>query len=681
MREIEVRMDTTVYRWENNQVMVNGRPQLLFEYVEENVVAELMLYPRRPYAVRSLELLSAPDWIILDSLLEIEQRYYRTRVKFEKLSQLSPPALQIRLVRYNGDTINTVVPLFHVARTTATIPPGEHVLYIGEEKVFPLQSSLPRNIKPEATWQKRAGYAYRITTGSSGPQLHLIPLRYGTQNLRIPFQTYRPEADSTGHLRYQQVIEPFDITVKRGQVQFLPLSTERVLLPREERFTEQQVSFDRQVSLNLDKPYRLETRERGGGPLIGELYIQEIRRDAQMVATLRVYNYHRRSEGPLYLKSQDEPVFLTNFDILPPSRIEYVEVRKANGDWSRDLRLQPGDRFDLRILGESLLLSDYALEGLPAQEGVDSTMQGQRIVWTGLQVPLDLKRRRLPLTREGRDTDYAIEIEEYQRPRDLDFVNVRIGPDSVSLDQVPRPVFITRRNRDVLFSFSRDSIDQGGDLYGPQYLVIEAEVWDKENRLIEKKRVKELCLCPGEQSPRQGAYLEEDCFEGRVSINDLLGTPVYELPAWAQIRIAVRHQREPYQQGGQQLRFKVIVEKKVELGLEFSTPVGVVMKRFGTPGSETLNTVNFAAMLQIGLYEDHAINQLQPIQLGVGLMAVDVFPFNGEARRDLVLGSFLTFYPIDVKQRWNVPLYLGGGYLLNTQKAFFFLGPGLSIRL
>lgn len=678
---LEMRIDTANFSLENDLLTINGRDYLRFEYQQESIVAELLMFPYSPYSVRSLKLLPSPDYQPYDSLIKVGRTYFRCRVSLENLSEASSLQIPVQMIRYNGDTANTVISLFHTATTEVTVPPGGQTLYIGEEAIIPLETPLPKDIRPQPNWVRLPEVAYRITFQDQRPQLHLLPLKYGNYELTLPIDTKRPSLDENGRLTYQSIIQPFEIVVKRGKVQFLSLDKDQVFLPKGERYAEIDVRFPRQFTLSLGKPYRLERAERGVSPLVAEMLVREMKADEQMLATLRVYDYHRRSDGPLYLKAQDEVLFLTNLDVLPPPKALKVEVRRRGKDWSEDLSLKPGDEFDLRVTGQSLGQAVFTLKDLPGVGDPVIKEQGMVLSWNELQIPLNISQRELALTRNGERTGYALTIKEYQVPRNLDFVIVKVSNDSSVLTKLQPTLILPQGEKDLQISFRRDSIDQGDDLHGLQYLDVIYEVWDKENRMLAKRRTRQVVICPGKSSPRHAAYDRSECFDGTLSLNDLMDTPLYELPGWAQVRVTIAHQADKYQQEVRRIPFTVVLKKTIELGLEFSTPVGVIMNRFGSGQNETLNTLNFAAMLQIGLYQDGAINQLQPIQLGVGLMAVDVFPFNGESERDLMLGSFLTFYPIDSKQRWNVPLYLGGGYLLGRGSGFFFLGPGLSVRL
>ncbi|MEM9983526.1 MAG: hypothetical protein AAF804_00390 [Bacteroidota bacterium] len=679
---VELRIDTSVYNSDEHLLRVGGREYLQFSYQSEELIAELLLFPKRPMEVESMNLLPSPDYQVFDTLLLVGSSHYRARIQFAKLSQSPPPQILVQMILTRGDTVNALIDLFHTAEIEAMVPPGEHILYIGEENVFPLEVNLPLNIKPQQTWRELPGLAYKVLVKEGEASLHVIPLKYGRQTLSLPFQKRRPALYPGGLIDYQSSIEEFEIEVKRGKIQFLGLIDEPLYLPHRERYLEIDSRFPKQFSLTLNKPYRIETSEVGGSPLIATLYIQEVREDNQMRARIRVYDYHRRGDGSLYIKSQDEVLFLTNFDVLPPPQVNLVEIKKNNGDWSRDLSLKPGDKFSLRISGESLQQVAFDWEGLPVGDKVEKKATQERITWTGLSIPTNLIQKQIYLNKNGTHTEWKLTVEEYQRPRKLDFVVIEAEKGSAPITKIPSSLFFPTKGKDLRLTFLRDSIDADGRFFGPQYLEVSVEVWDKEQRLLEKKRTQSVCICPAESSPRRAAYEAPECFESTISINEILGTPLYELPAWAQVRVVVTHQRGKYQAEGQRSAFNVVIQKQVELDLEFSIPVGIIMRRFANPSNETLSTANFTAMMQIGLYEDNAVNQLRPIQLGVGVMAVDVFPFSGEAQRDLMLGSFVTFYPIkNRRQRWNVPLYLGGGYLVGQNTGLFFLGPGLSLRL
>ena len=57
--------------------------------------------------------------------------------------------------------------------------------------------------------------------------------------------------------------------------------------------------------LRMQKTYRLESQEEPGGSLIGEIFTKSSLANNRVLCILRVYNYHRKPDGYLYIKDGD----------------------------------------------------------------------------------------------------------------------------------------------------------------------------------------------------------------------------------------------------------------------------------------------------------------------------------------------------------------------------------------
>lgn len=679
--DLELRLDTAVYRWQSDQLQIGGQAYLAFLYEEAEPVVALHLLPRESEAILGLDLLSSADYEAVDTTLRLPDGSFRTRLKLSSLSRKAAPVLLYR-VRLRTDTLNLEVPLFPLANTQAMLPPQSYVWYIGQEQEIPIESSHPRNIEPTATWERTQGIAYRIVRKDGMPWLRVIPREEGTRTLRLPFKTFRPQRAPSGPLRYEQMIEPLEVTIKRGRNQFIALDQDVVELPRGAQVQEVDVSFDLQVALNVKRTYRLEAQDSEGGPVVADLFIREISSSNEMKATLRAYTYHRRSEGMLYLKDRDQTLFTMNLDIVPTPHLDQVQIRRADGKWQSDLTIYPGERIDLRLRGESLTRTQLQIPGLldlrnPVDN--DSIRYRDEEVRASLRVPLDLKKRELPLVMDDETPPFLFHLSEYQRPRELDFVRLTYERRTEKLTTVPSPIEVQAPLSSFQFRFISDSIDLPGHLYGPQYLDIAIEVWSADGQVLEERHVEQVCICPGPASPRNEWY-DAPCVEGNLKLNDLLETPSYELPGWSRLHIEISHQADRYEEAPKKRSFDIIPRLTWEVGLEVSMPVPIILARFNGAASDNLTSVGLGAFAQLRFYRERGINELVPVQASLGIMSTDVFSFETSPQRDWALCAFAAFYPITSKQRWSVPLYLGGGYLLDEEAGFFFLGPGLSVQ-
>ena len=676
LADVQLFLETGAFSWQEDRIMQFGRPHLAFAFEQMPAVAELILQPAYPEAIEGMQLLPSPGIAILDSLILLDGTAFRTRLRFTALTQADLPALTVQLTLRQGDTINTLIPFFPYTQTRLLPAPEEHVLYIGEEKILPLQARLPANIRPQPLWEKTPEVAYRLTLVNGQPQLHLIPLVYGTHTLRLPYRTFRPRRDSTGAFVYDHLMQPFEITVKRGKIPFLDLGLEEVYLTSGARYAAREISFDQRLTLSVQRTYRLEDQERPGGKFIGELFVDEIQSNGKMLAQVRAYDFHARREGPLYLKAGDEALFVTNFAVIPAPQIQEVYIRRGSGDWTQELTIQPGDSFDLRLTGQSLHRLALGLEGFaPA----DTQQAASQFLARGFYLPYTHRTREVVITANGQPTPHRLRVVEHARPRPLDFISLHVQEDTLSLLQMRSPHRVYGELVPCRLAFDRDKIDKAGDLYGLQHLEITASVWDAEGRRIELGSPQRLTIAPGQASPRHGRYGAESVWEGDLALKDLLKTPLAELPGWAQIRLTVAHQAGRYQEPGQRREVELVLARKVHFAMEVAFPMAVVSNGLGDNGTEVLSSLNLGAFLQIGLYRPGLIREASPLRLHVGAFATDVVRFRGEGVRDLGVATFLSVLPLESNRRWNIPLYLGGGYLFQTRRAFFFLGPGVSL--
>ncbi len=62
----------------------------------------------------------------------------------------------------------------------------------------------------------------------------------------------------------------------------------------------------------------------------------------RVLCILRPYNYHRITDGYLYIKDGDDPRFITNLNITPKTTITRVSVMHEGGDWTRTWGLSGG---------------------------------------------------------------------------------------------------------------------------------------------------------------------------------------------------------------------------------------------------------------------------------------------------------------------------------------------------
>mgnify|MGYP001179739691 FL=1 len=79
------KIDTSVYTWEENAMMINGEMQLPFYYDSENEMAEVEMKLAEHADAAAIQLKFSNDYILVDSLLNIND-HIRFKVKFKDLT-------------------------------------------------------------------------------------------------------------------------------------------------------------------------------------------------------------------------------------------------------------------------------------------------------------------------------------------------------------------------------------------------------------------------------------------------------------------------------------------------------------------------------------------------------------------------------------------------------------------
>ncbi len=137
------------------------------------------------------------------------------------------------------------------------------------------------------------------------------------------------------------------------------------------------------------KTYRIESQQEPGGKLIGEIFTRSNLANDKMLCWLKPYGYHRKSEGYLYLKDGDEPIFICN--LFEESGISKVSILHEGSDWTENLQLNPGEKFDIRLEGKGLQRLKINMEGI--EDWVkDSTASSDHIVVFHSRIPQDFNK-------------------------------------------------------------------------------------------------------------------------------------------------------------------------------------------------------------------------------------------------------------------------------------------------
>lgn len=682
--EVELRTDDGLFTLTNNSLEVDGAPHLAFLYSTENETVEVFFKINARQTIEALLLEPSNDFEIMDSLRKESDFVYRVKVRLKQLSESS--FLRFSLIPDNDRGNRQFVRLFAHTQANINLNTQESELYVGEEKTFELLTDLPENLKLQAAWQNNGAIKYRITRRNSRILLHVLPEQIGTKELEIMLQLKRPYFDSLGQVLYEYPLEKHQFEVKESRLTFLNIDQEEIILETDVRYNSYEIQIDHNRNLQLQKTYRIEAQEGAGGALIAELFTKSRLTNGRVLCDLRVYDYHTTSDGYLYLKDGDEARFITNFTIRHNTSIEKVSVQRNGGEWSTNLTVFPGEIVDIKIEGEALERSGFRFEGLSLS--TDSIVGSvHRQVFT-LTIPLDIRKKRIELLNYGEPTGYAILVKEYQRPKNLGFVNIDYGAGKIPVNEITTTVFYEKNIKDIVFSFDESAIDSLGDLYGKQYLTLEVQVVNNRRQLIDQKRIDNITICPEGNSIRTNYYNKSDCRNSNVNLNKILRTKTHELNEWARIEITIGHVKAKYSDRVYSQKIEIILARRSTFDIDISFPAGLLTLARGQDEITSLGGISIAAIAQFTFYKPEAIEKRKPYRAGVGILAFDAFNFSNNARRYLALVALGSVYPINRNNsKFNFPLHIGGGYRLNEIEAlkgqgkfFFLVGPGIRIR-
>lgn len=98
-KEVEMRIDTSVFRWTEHQLQWQGESYLSFNYREETPVAEFRFFPVGRSVIESVTLLPSGDFELVDSIRLVNEDYYRFKVRFKSVTDLDFLQLPLEIGR------------------------------------------------------------------------------------------------------------------------------------------------------------------------------------------------------------------------------------------------------------------------------------------------------------------------------------------------------------------------------------------------------------------------------------------------------------------------------------------------------------------------------------------------------------------------------------------------------
>lgn len=675
--EIQLRVDNNHYSSRTNLLKTDYK-ELYFYYTDNNETVEIQLILKNTYS--DLKLIPSRDFEIVDTLIKIG-KIYKTKLKFYDLTSVEYLKLVFSAVKDSKEYIEEI-PLQPLFLTSASIRPIDDALYIGEEKSYEVFSNNINNLLISNEWVTKNDYEYRYTKQEEKVYLNIIPKVTGSIRVEVPISVRIPYINEQKQVTHKLSPLLHTFLVKSVRLRYLHTDKNDITLDEKTRMEGELVQLENFRTLKLNKTYRIEGQERKGGALIAEIFTKSRMSNNNVLCVLRPYNYHRQSDGYLYIKDGDNAEFITNFNITPATKIERIKILQEGKDWKTTTKVFPGETVDLRIEGQGLHKADFHFEDL-VDISRDTLIRNENEQVFKLQIPNDISKKRLKVYNHNTPTGWNLSVEEFQRPREFDYIMLNYGDLSRQVSSIRGNILYEKTIKDVTLDFNPTRIDN--DLYyGKQYLEIDVKLTDRKNNLIEMRTIKNIAVCPSKYSPRYKYYNTNDCISDNISLNKYLRKKTYDLDQWSHINLAIRNADSKYKEEGHEKELEIILKRDYSFDIEVSFPAGLITitaRDTGEAEIGSLSGISMAMIAQFSFYHPDKIAKYRPYKIGAGFLALNAFNFSEKANRDVGLVVIGSLYPTRKDLKLAFPLYIGGGYFIQEKKLFFLIGPGIRIRL
>ncbi len=683
-RDLVLKVDTARYRLTEDFAYVKGEKHLLLGYQKDQEVAEINLIPYDFDQIKSIKFHPSADYEVLDSLLNIDYSYYRVKIRFNNITKSNFISFVFTVVdAITNQPLTQEIKIQPVTETYVKFYPEDDGLYIGEEKIFELVTNNLANLRLNLKWTSGQAIDYRFSEKNGQLRLHLLPNALGSKVLETRLETIKPMLQPGVGLVFDHPTIQQEFTVKSSRIQFLNIDKKEVTY-QPGNVEPIEVQLDNSWLLELKKTYRIENQEQPGGALVAELFTRNSLSNNRVLCYLRVYAYHRTTQGYLYIKDGDAAKFITNFSITPVASIEKVSILREGGDWSSNLNVLPGETVDVRIEGNGLQKANFHFDGAEKITS-DSLIFNEQLAIHKVKIPLNINKGKINIYNNGEVTTHSLSVKEYNLPYPLQFVNVNYGVGNMPLGGLNKTILYDKTIRDVIISFQPELLDANNKLHGKQYLEMEVRLSGAKNELLEIKTIEDIVICPGDNSPRFAYYNDKQCNKAEISLNSILGKKTYNLEDWSRILITIKHRKDKYGGEGYTERIELILQKHTNFDIDVSFPAGLITKKLGgeNEGFSSLGGISMAMIAQFSFFKPNKIAQYRPYRIGAGFIALDAFNFSQSASNNRDVGVVIlgTLYPARRDVKLSFPLNLGGGFLMQESTWFFLIGPGIRLRL
>ena len=633
--------------------------------------------------VSDIRFIKSPGYEQLDSIIKTGDNTFVVDIKFTSIFEIGFPKLIFEIKMAEETKIEETKLYPFIFPTLQDLNPQIEI-FNSQEVSIPLPIIHPTLIKYNSAWKTEGILDFKLVKTPSGPSLMIKPNAVGRQSLTVGLKSIKPFLDEHGNASSELFDFKITVRVVRSKFNYLNFTEQTYFFePRGEKAIT--VWFDYNPNIKLNTTYRIEDQEGPGGRLIGEIYTRAyVENQNKVIGSMRTYSLHQMEGGLLYMKEGDRNRFFTNFDIAPKPYIEKVEILRPGKEWTQSEIVYPGEEIEIKVQGTGLASSEINFSDGKHVAVADTIRKNNKVRYFTLSVPANIKERSIPISLNQNTTSFELLVNEYKRPRKLDFMTINYGDGDheVTGENFYKPALFDDEIGDVVIAAHIDEIDSDNDFYGVQYVDVEIKLWDKNNRQIESRSVEGLKFVPDKTSIRSVGYDHNNESNAILRLNDVLVNKTHDLRPWSKIEIIIEHDKDKY--GGNGYKSKAIIYRSdnIAIDIEVSFPAGLFVVEVGDAGVNSLTGLSIASMANFTFYKKGQIKKEQPLRLGLGfiaLNAINSITGNGGAESDIGAVSLLSFQPLHSESKVNFPLYAGFGYLFNSQDLFFLIGPGIKI--
>jgi hypothetical protein len=675
-KDVVLQLDTMKFSQQKNTIQLKGDKLIAFEYTSENTPCEVRLYPNNMESIQKIAIAGSSDFELADSVFR-GQDYFRFKVNFTNLNQSKFISFSLTLYQIPLKETACEIRLLPYHNTKVDFYPKDDELYIGEERVFELVSNNPENIRINPLFTEGKDINYRTEYVNKQLRLYLLPSKLGDVELNLDLGLLNPYIDEKERVKYHLPTIKKKFRVRGSRLAFLNTDLKEITLDDKAQREGIEIQLDYTRQLTLERTYRIENQEKAGGMLVAEVFTKKFLSNGKILCQLRPYSFHRLTEGYLYIKNGDEPICITNFNVSPKTIISNISILHEGN--RRENVFYPGETVELRIEGLALHKSRFRFEGLNVLTS-DSLIRTENVHTFKLQVPLNITLKEIEIYNRSEKVGRTIPVVEYQRPHQLNFVNINYGAGRTVITDLPQIVLHPHVIRDIEISFNPEKIDDNNKLFGKQFINVDITVFNAKGDLVEIKRINNVLVCPADNSPRAAFYVDKNCNRAPISLNAILGRKTYDLDGWSKIEIVFSHDKDKYGGDGFVKKTEIILQRRVRFDTEVTFPGGLLIKRADQANFSPFGGISLAIIQQLSFYDKNKINRYKPYKVGIGILANNAFNFSPNAtNRDVGVVLLGSLYPTRRDVKLSFPLFAGMGYFLSAKSWFFLIGPGIFV--